>query len=98
MSIEEFAKTLNEWGAEKNPFLFLVDFEMEKPLLYPLQEIKPETILYSINGRTNCISPAIGKKTIDFIKFPLSYHHYKKKYDEVHAHLAYGDSYLTNLT
>lgn len=98
MSIGEFIKTLNAWGRQRIPYLFLVDFEMEKPLVYPLSEIKPDTLLYSINGRTNCAPGAIGKRTIDFAKFPLPYHHYKKKYDEVHARLAYGDSYLTNLT
>lgn len=98
MSIEEFAKTLNAWGAEKIPCLFLVDFEMEKPLVYPLKEIRPDTISYDLNGRANCILPVTGKKRFDFIKFPPSYYEYKRKYDQVHAHLAYGDSYLTNLT
>lgn len=98
MSIEEFIQTLNEYGAKRLACLFLVDFEMEKPLFYPLKEIKPDTILYDLNGRANCVLPATGKKKFDFIKFPLSYYEYKLKYDQVHAHLAYGDSYLTNLT
>lgn len=98
MSIIEFAGTLNEWGKEKIPFLFLVDFELEAPQVIRLDEIDSTKILYEVNGLTNCLHPEAGKKPVDFVKFPLSFEEYKKKYDLVRAHLAYGDSYLTNLT
>ncbi|HET9487299.1 MAG TPA: aminodeoxychorismate synthase component I [Chryseosolibacter sp.] len=98
MSIEEFAAKLNHWGAQKIPFLFFVDFEMQKPMAFALHEIDEEKIVYDINGRTNCRASVPQIREIDFRKFPLSYEDYKKKYDQVLASLAYGDSYLTNLT
>lgn len=98
MSIKEFAETLNHWGAQRIPFFFLVDFEMERPLAYPLHEVDAQKILYDINGHSNDVAAASETKAIHFIKFPISYRDYKKKYDRVRSGLTYGDSYLTNLT
>jgi para-aminobenzoate synthetase component 1 len=97
VSIAEFAETLNKWGNERTPFLFLVDFEMDKPLVFRLPEINADDLLYDINGVTNS-QGTLARRSIDFIKFPPSFTDYKTKYDKVRSHLAYGDSYLTNLT
>jgi para-aminobenzoate synthetase component I len=98
VSIGEFAATLNQWGKQKIPFLFLVDFEMEKPLVFRLEEIDAEKILYEVNGVTNSNNREIENKPINFLKFPPPFEEYQKKYELVRSHLAYGDSYLINLT
>lgn len=98
VSLEEFAGKINEWGAKGIPFLFLVDFEMKKPLVFLLDEIRPDELLFDVNGRTNAPPHGVVSKRIDFIKYPPAFKDYKKKYDSVRAHLAYGDSFLTNLT
>lgn len=98
MSIAEFAETLNLCGARRIPFLFLVDFEMEKPLVFPLDEIQPTSLLFDINGLTNFSTATTGNKNIGFKKFPPAFGDYKSKYEKVRSHLAYGDSYLANLT
>jgi len=98
VSIEEFKVTLNKYGAERRPFLFLVDFEMQRPLVYPLDEVPEKDVLYDINGRTNAI-PTPGRRRVgEFAKFPLAFSVYKEKFDTVWSRLVYGDSYLTNLT
>lgn len=94
---------MNEWGRKKVPFLFLVDFEMEKPLAFTLAEIDANKLLFAINGRTNTGARARQfdqhrEKKIDFVRQPLSMDDYKVKFDKVHSRLLYGDSYLTNLT
>ena len=98
MSIDDFTRTLNEYGAKRIPFLFLVDFEMKKPLALPLDSILPENIMYNINGRSNSINEVGRHKPLDLIKFPPDLGDYKKKFDKVWSHLVFGDSYLTNLT
>jgi para-aminobenzoate synthetase component 1 len=98
MSLWEFRKTLNEWGGAGVPFLFMVDFEMQKPLAYRLDSIPAGKILYDVNGIRNSDPVEVAANGIDFIKFPLAFNDYKKKYDKVFARLAYGDSYLANLT
>ena len=91
---------MNALGSLGIPFLCLVDFEMEKPVIFRLDEIESERILYNINGRTNSdtlTSPDDGEP-IGLVQFPISFEDYKRKYDKVMSHLSYGDSYLTNLT
>jgi para-aminobenzoate synthetase component 1 len=96
--IEDFIRVLNRYGASGTPFLFLVDFEMEKPLIFPLDEIDADKLLYYINGRGNTLSIPAAREPIGFIKTPPGFADYKKKFDKVWSRLKYGDSYLTNLT
>src|SRR5688572_30435549 len=97
MTISEFEQTLNNWGRERSPFLFLIDFEMEKPLAFRLNEISPDKIRYNINGVSNTNGVAVnGNPSIK--KHPISYQEYKNKFDSVMQRLERGDSYLTNLT
>lgn len=99
MLIEEFTSALNEYGKQRIPFFFLVDFEMQKPLVFPLEAIDRANILYHINGRTNVGDPAPHEKQdANLVKFPIAFAEYERKYNRVTSHLAYGDSYLTNLT
>jgi para-aminobenzoate synthetase component I len=98
VSIVEFTSTLNEYGSSRIPFLFFVDFEMEKPQVYRLEDVSADKILYSINGRANFIAPAADFPFVDLKKIPPGFQDYKNKFDQVWAHLVYGDSYLTNLT
>lgn len=97
MLIQEFKETLNRWGQQKIPFLFWIDFELEKPIALRLDEIDSGTVLYEINGRTNA-KPCILKKIDSLKKTPISFTEYKNKLSKVMYHLNYGDTFLTNLT
>jgi para-aminobenzoate synthetase component I len=97
VSINEFKSVLNKWGQEKVPFLFVIDFEMEKPLAWRVSEIDKEEILFDLNGITNDKQGRIsGDVTLE--KFPRELAEYKNAFDKVMNHLSYGDSFLTNLT
>lgn len=96
MHIEEFKSKLNNWGRAKVPFLFVIDFEMEKPLAWILNDVNENEILFDLNGVTNS-KPAVATP-IRVEKFPFPRQEYQKRFDEVMRHLAYGDSFLTNLT
>jgi len=96
MLIDEFESKLNEWGRARVPFLFLMDFEMQQLQTWKLNEV-PSEILFSINGFTNTIS-SNRKLEVDLKKFPVSFEEYKTKFDFVKKEIAFGDSYLTNLT
>ena len=97
MTLNEFKTTLNTWGQQKVPFLFWVDFELEKPVVVKLNEVDSRKILFDINGITNAKlkSVKIGKP---LTKKPISLSDYKSKFSKVAYHLNYGDSFLTNLT
>ena len=97
MSIQEFKETLNQWGQHKTPFLFWVDFELEKPIAVKLDELDSDKVLYEINSRTNAKPHAI-RKIESLKKTPISLAEYKNILSKVMYHLNYGDTFLTNLT
>jgi para-aminobenzoate synthetase component I len=98
MTISAFTQEMNILGQARVPFLFMVDFEMEKPVLLKLSDVDPARILFDINGFTNVekTSKAPGEITVE--KFPISRQAYQEKFEKVLSHLEYGDSFLTNLT
>ena len=83
-------------GRNHIPFLFIIDFEMVKPRVYPLANV-PHEILFDCNGRSN-YSPSAVKTGPFFRKDPITKELYEKKFKVVANALANGNSYLTNLT
>jgi para-aminobenzoate synthetase component 1 len=99
MTISNFIETMNTWGHNKVPFLFAVDFEMEKPWIISLKEIDPAEIRYDIHGFTNAPGTSfLRSPVLPMQKWPLPLTMYEAKFDIVFKSLGYGDSYLTNLT
>jgi para-aminobenzoate synthetase component 1 len=98
MNIKNFEETVNEWGQRQVPFLFMVDFEMQKPVAIKLSDITAEEISYEINGKTNVHRIPAYHPITTLRKHPISYNQYKEKFDLVFEHLLRGNSYLTNLT
>jgi len=104
MTLQEFQTTLNTWGQQQVPFLFWIDFEMEKPVAVKLSEVNAKNILFSINGFTN-FRPVRFKlpwksinRKLTLTKRPISFADYQNKLNKVKYHLNYGDSFLANLT
>jgi para-aminobenzoate synthetase component I len=99
MSIQEFASTLNKWGSQKIPFLFIVDFELQKPLAFKLSDVDAATIQYDVRGVTNARRTASKSSSpVSIQKFPITQADFQPKFETVMRHLSLGDSYLTNLT
>ena len=98
MTLQEFIQQLNRWASERVPFLFVIDFELEKPFACKLELAFNEKILYAIRGRTNFADNFAIAKNVRLEKIPLTLSEYRRKYDLVASGLAYGDSFLTNLT
>ena len=102
MDISEFISVVNDWGYNRIPFLFLTDFELKKPVALRMDAIDPDQLLFSINGYTNApgyVFPKIPASPGDIIrKYPIPSSEYQEKYNKVIGHLAFGDTYLTNLT
>ena len=91
-------QTMNHLGEKRIPFLFVVDFAMQQPMVIPLDKTDPEKILFDINGVTN-IQPvsAINKKLV-FHFTPVSKEVYCNAFKKVQFHLGRGDTFLLNLT
>ena len=84
------------------PFLFIIDFEMQRPLALPLSEVRNGDILFSINGFTNAQSPRpysmVTGLHFSSDRSSMSIKEYQSKFNHVVHHLKHGDSYLANLT
>ncbi len=89
---------MNQLGAAKVPFLFIIDYKNWQPLIYPLDAV-PSDICFQVPMFTNCPSPISAKEKIFvFKKTPMSFDRYQKAFEGVQFHLKRGDSYLLNLT
>ena len=89
---------MNIWAGKGVPFLFIIDFELEKPLIFRLDSIDPERLLFEINGITNCYNQKDCLKQFQFVKYPVEYEDYLIKFNKVNEEIAFGNSYLLNLT
>jgi len=94
----EFVNQVNEWGKKKIPFLFIIDFEKEKPLAWKLSDVNPDEVKYSIHGFTNALLDTREAKSVNIKVFPNPFHEYENKFNLVFEQLKYGYSFLINLT
>ncbi len=95
---EEAAERMNRYGREQRPFLFIIDFEMERPIVLPLEDVNPQEIRYNINGRSNYLEGKGRFAEMPFFeKHPISKAAYAEAFQKVKGHLEAGNSYLTNL-
>jgi len=89
---------MNRLGANKIPFLFIIDFEGNEPIVLPLKQVNNREILFSINGNTNASKPIHFPNPLKFKKTPPSFKTFQKAFNNVQDHLKFGNSYLVNLT
>ena len=84
---------MNELGAAKVPFFFMIDFSKENGEVIPLKDLSDDITFEIDSSKKSSIN-----RTFKFEKFPISFQDYVQKFNFVHDHLLFGNSYLTNLT
>lgn len=88
---------MNEWGAQGIPFLFVVDYKGEMPIVERLDRVDQSRLLYDFAGYSNAgASPGQGE--LRFAKYPEDLATYRTKFDRAMHHIQRGDTYLLNLT
>ena len=83
---------MNEFGAKRIPFLFIIDFLKENGKIIPLNELNDE-IQFSINADFEEFNSEVKLK-----KNPISFEEYEAEFNLVQKNILLGNSYLTNLT
>lgn len=96
--LEEFRQSLNTWGKARTPFLFILDFELKKPIALPLDRVDPKECLFDFEGVTNTSGQPLANVPVEMFKDPISFEEYQQKFQQVMSRLCYGDSFLVNLT
>ncbi len=96
--MKQAVQTMNRLGKEKTPFLFIIDFAMQKPVIIPLSEVDSQKILYDVNGISNAEKHKSITKKLVFNFTPVSKQTYCEAFKKVRFHLGRGDTFLLNLT
>jgi para-aminobenzoate synthetase component I len=95
---EEALRLMNELGGHRIPFLFVIDFDVNAPVVLPVAQTEKDGILYDINGFANCARVAVPERPLMFKKNPVPFSEYRRAFDLVRENLNRGNSYLLNLT
>jgi para-aminobenzoate synthetase component 1 len=89
-------QSMNDLGKDRRPFLFLIDFEMQRPIVLPLDAIDPEQLQFAIHHHRN----DQGKPSATdfyFERHPVSIARYAAAFEQVQQALHDGNTYLLNL-
>lgn len=62
--MQDFINKANQYGKVKRPFFFVIDFEQEKPLLFPLEEAQASGLFLTFF--VNLIYKSVLKKPLNF--------------------------------
>jgi para-aminobenzoate synthetase component I len=89
---------MNRMGAACTPFVFLIDFELGKPLAIPAAVVDPGWLQYDFRGRGNARTSPYPKRALRLRKWPVEPAVFRRVFDQVVAREQAGDSYLVNLT
>jgi para-aminobenzoate synthetase component 1 len=95
---DEAIQQMNGLGAARTPFLFIIDFDMNEPMVVPLADAEANGLLYNIHGTANVSSNPTPPPRFAFRKHPVPLEEYRRAFNEVREHLHRGNSYLLNLT
>lgn len=86
---------MNRYGKDKLPFFFMIDYEMNQPVVLREKEILKEGVQFKM-GKSFKRSYLAQK--IPFKKIPIDFESYHKSFKKLKHYLQRGDTYLANLT
>jgi para-aminobenzoate synthetase component I len=95
---KDIIKQMNDFGSRAEPFLFILDFELNKPVLLPIKKVNPAELCFDMHGFSNLTLTHPSVLQADFKKFPVDFHQYRQAFDKVINHIRLGNTYLLNLT
>ena len=88
---------INALAENRVPFLLIVDFEMNMPVIFPLDEL-PEDIRFSTPSFSSSKKESSPPERIEFHAEPVSYSRYRSAFNLVRENALAGKTYLANLT
>ncbi|QKF83107.1 aminodeoxychorismate synthase component I [Halarcobacter ebronensis] len=92
MNIENLKEKLNYYGSLKEPFLFIISYDLSNFYVKPLKDLPPQ-IEFAIDSQTTK-----SKREEELKKYPIPFAEYKKSFDILQEQIREGNSYLLNLT
>ena len=93
-----WVEKMNDFGDKGRRFIFIIDFEMQQPMVYSLDNI-PDDIYYKFNAIKNySVASTSSLRELEFRKTPISLKQYGRSFDQVAQEIQAGNSFLLNLT
>ncbi len=95
---------MNRLGAERRPFLFVIDYKQDQVVVEELDQVNPEELLYDLDGVTNVVAANRMNQqenqtsVMRWETFPITQEAYADSFHKVIGHIRAGNSYLVNLT
>ena len=96
MSKDLIKEKLNKFGSSKEPFLFVLSYDLSKFYIQKLS-LLPSSIKFELNKKENPTNLIKSNQT-KIEKFPMLFCEYKKKFDLLQEEIKNGNTYLCNLT
>jgi para-aminobenzoate synthetase component 1 len=93
-----FIQKMNNLGQKGIPFLFIIDYEMNNPIIYTFEDAAKKGIYFSVNGLRNQDIAAMGKQRLDFRKKNIDFPFYLTAFQKVLNQIHLGNTFLLNLT
>lgn len=87
---------MNEWGSKGKPFVFIIDFDFEKPLVLEVDDTSK--LLWKTPEKSNYTPKGASSKDLQWCIHPVGMGVYEKAFSKVQEHILQGDTYLLNLT
>jgi len=98
MNKTEAISNINKRASQKEPFLFVINYNMDNCFVLSPKDAYQQNILFNFNGIKNYFYEQLVSTNIKFEKFPVDYKKYRTAFNIVQKHLNRGNSYLVNLT
>ena len=92
------AERMNKYGRRQEPFLFVVDFLQEHPVVLTPEEANECGLLFDFNGTTNAPANSGSPPAPFFRKYPPDLYRYTRAFNDVQQNIRNGNTYLLNLT
>ena len=94
---EKFIQQMNRLGKQGKPFVFLIDFNGENPLLFD-EDNATGNIWWQIPGHSNVSHQTNSYVLKKWDTEPVSFNYYKVGFEAIKQHIYNGDTYLLNFT
>ncbi len=94
MTFEQATNQMNQYGCQRQPFLFVLDFDLKHPLILCPDEWISRDIEFDFSGQT---TPTIHEP-FWFRKTPMPFEQYRIGFEYVVQNIRLGNSFLVNLS
>jgi para-aminobenzoate synthetase component 1 len=88
---------MNQYGADKESFIFIIDYEMKSPEIHKLNSLPPG-IKFSSPLYSNISTGQAENKEVPIKKQPVPFSRYSEAFSYVRKNIEMGNTYLLNLT